>query len=70
MSVQAHKATSVQKVLNQKHCTKIYNRFTGYSTQDCLCVFCLYYENKRSLCPLDKCCCLEERILARKRERN
>ncbi len=48
--------------------TRIYNRFTGYTTEDCACEYCLHYGGKERLCMLDECCCMEERAEALKRE--
>lgn len=48
--------------------TRIYNRFTGYTTEDCRCEWCLHRGGKERPCLLDECCCMEERMEAAKRE--
>jgi hypothetical protein len=48
--------------------TRIQNRFTGYSTEDCGCVYCLYYGGKKKGCMTHECCCLEERAQALEQE--
>ncbi len=48
--------------------TRIYNRFTGYTTEDCSCEYCLYKGGKERPCLLDECCCMEERQAASQRE--
>ncbi len=38
-------------------------RWPGYTTQDCSCVYCLYYGGRKGgyiNCLLDECCCKEE----------
>jgi hypothetical protein len=40
--------------------TRIYNRFQDYTTEDCNCVYCLYYGGKRVGCTLIACCCMRE----------
>ena len=40
------------------------NRFTGYSLEDCDCSLCLHYAGKRNSCPLDTCCCEDEKMEA------
>lgn len=53
-----------------KNNTKIYNRFKGYTLEDCSCKYCLYYSGKRKhKCLLDKCVCKEEIELARHNEK-
>lgn len=55
-----------------KNNTKIYNRFQGYSLEDCDCRYCLYYGGKRKgkiTCLADNCVCKEEIKEARRRER-
>ena len=42
-----------------KH-TRIYNRFQ-YHAEDMDCAYCLYFEEKRRVCPLGECCCEEEK---------
>lgn len=50
--------------------TRIQDRFTGYSVEDCACIYCLYYTgDKNAPCYLKKCCCEQERIEAAIRER-
>lgn len=48
--------------------TRIYNRFKGYTTEDCSCKYCLHKGGKKRPCLLDKCCCADERAEALKRE--
>lgn len=48
--------------------TRIYNRFAGYTTEDCACEYCLYYAGKKKGCAIPECCCLEERRQAYERE--
>ena len=50
--------------------TKIYNRFKGYTVEDCDCIFCLHYDDVKKRCPLPKCCCEEERAQAIGREKD
>lgn len=55
-----------------KNNTKIYNKFEGYTTQDCDCRYCLYYGGNRKskvICLADSCVCKEEIKEARRRER-
>ena len=47
--------------------TYIYNRFSGYTTEDCSCEWCLYVARGRR-CTLDICCCIDERAEALDRE--
>ena len=56
-----------------KQTTRRYNKFSGYSLEDCDCRLCLYYGGKRKrkvICLADECVCKEEIIKARRRERN
>ena len=56
-----------------KQTTRRYNKFSGYSLEDCDCRYCLYYGGKRKrrvICLADECVCKEEIIKARRRERN
>ena len=56
-----------------KQTTRRYNKFSGYSLEDCDCRYCLYYGGKRKrrvICFADECVCKEEIIKARRRERN
>lgn len=48
--------------------TRIYNRFQGYSLEDCACKYCLHYSRKTG-CKLSECCCAEEKRQALERER-
>jgi len=47
--------------------THIFDRFKGYSTEDCACEYCLYI-GKKGRCLLNECCCAEERQTALERE--
>jgi len=49
--------------------THIFNRFTGYSTADCACRFCLHYRGKKRACSLEACCCDDIRQEAQRREK-
>ncbi len=56
-----------------KQTTRRYNKFSGYSLEDCDCRYCLYYGGKRKrrvICLADECVCKEEIKKARRRERN
>ena len=56
-----------------KHTTRRYNKFSGYSLEDCDCRYCLYYGGKRKrrvICLADECVCKEEIKKARRRERS
>ena len=56
-----------------KQTTRRYNKFSGYSLEDCDCRYCLYYGGKRKrrvICLADECVCKEEIIKARHRERS
>lgn len=44
-----------------KRNSKGVDRFTGYSTEDCDCKYCLHYAGKSKPCPLETCCCDDER---------
>ena len=48
--------------------THVYDRWPGYSVADCQCCYCLYYPGKNKPCPLEVCCCAEEREEAFRRE--
>ena len=51
---------------------RIYNRWTGYSVEDCDCRYCLYYGGKRHgeiRCLVDECVCKEELKIAAAKER-
>ena len=46
-----------------KNNTKIYNRFKGFTLEDCDCRYCLYYGGRRKgkvNCLADECVCAEE----------
>lgn len=50
--------------------TKIYNKFTGYTLEDCDCKYCVYYGGKKKgkiICLTEKCCCEEEKAEALRR---
>ena len=50
--------------------TKIYNKFTGYTLEDCDCKYCVYYGGKKKgkiICLTEKCCCEEEKAEAIRR---
>jgi hypothetical protein len=47
-----------------KNSVRIYNRWLGYSIQDCSCAYCLWYLGKKRGCALPECCCMEERLEA------
>ena len=49
--------------------THIYNKFKWWSVDDCSCIYCLHYPGKNKPCPLEICCCIEEREEALRRER-
>jgi len=48
--------------------TRIYNRWQGYTLADCACEYCANYPGKDKPCPLEVCCCAEERREAFLRE--
>jgi hypothetical protein len=48
--------------------THIYNRWQGYTEADCDCRWCVHYAGKNRPCPLEVCCCAEEREDAVRRE--
>jgi len=37
------------------------NKWHGYYTEDCVCIYCLYYGGNKQGCKLDKCCCEAEK---------
>jgi hypothetical protein len=41
--------------------THIYNRWQGYTSDDCACEYCLYFDEAEKICCIDICCCLEEK---------
>ncbi len=46
-----------------KNNTKIYNRFKGFTLEDCDCRYCLYYGGRRKgkvSCLVDECVCADE----------
>jgi len=46
--------------------TMIYDKFQGYSTEDCSCDYCLY--KTKDGCSLEICCCADEKAEALRRE--
>ena len=55
-----------------KNNTKIYNRFKGFTLEDCECRYCLYYGDRRkgkTNCLADECVCAEEICQAKERYR-
>ncbi len=68
MSKRKSKAVSSTKLPKKTPFTRIQNRFTGYSTEDCDCRWCRWYGGKRRGCTIVECCCLEERAQALERE--
>ena len=51
---------------------RIYDRWPGYSVEDCDCKYCLYYGGSKGgevNCLLDECCCKEELMEAIVREK-
>lgn len=49
--------------------TRRLNRFKGYTLEDCACNLCLHYAGRYKPCPLEVCCCAEERQQAIENER-
>lgn len=52
---------------------RIYNKWRGYTLEDCDCRYCLYYGGRRKnkiTCIADSCVCKDEIREARRRERN
>ena len=39
----------------------IYNKFPGYTLEDCDCTLCLHYAGRGNPCPLEVCCCEDEK---------
>ncbi|MDL2293801.1 hypothetical protein LJC60_04135 [Ruminococcaceae bacterium OttesenSCG-928-D13] len=37
------------------------NKFNGYTLEDCDCKLCLHYAGKGKPCPLETCCCEDEK---------
>ncbi len=55
-----------------KNNTKIYNKFEGYTLEDCNCKYCLYFGGRRRAkvkCLAGKCVCKEKIEAARRKER-
>ena len=48
--------------------TRIYSKWQGYSLADCACEVCANYAGKKKPCPLEVCCCVQERTDAISRE--
>ena len=48
--------------------TRIYSKWQGYSLANCACELCANYAGKRQPCPLEVCCCAQERADALCRE--
>jgi len=44
--------------------TRIINKFQGYSIADCACELCIHYAGRSSPCPLEICCCIDEKAEA------
>ena len=52
--------------------TKIYNRFKGFTLEDCDCRYCLYYGGRgkgKVNCLADECICADEIRQAKERDR-
>ena len=50
---------------------RIYNKFKGYTLEDCDCRYCLYYGGRRKgkvICLADECVCTDEIRQAKKRK--
>ena len=45
------------------------NKFPGYSLEDCQCIYCLHYAGRGKPCPLESCCCENEKQEAVEREK-
>lgn len=43
------------------------DKFAGYSAEDCKCQYCLHYAGKGKPCPLELCCCEDEKKQALER---
>ncbi len=69
MAKRRKRAAPASKLPRHTPFTRIQDRFTGYSTEDCSCIYCLYYGGKKKGCTIDECCCLEERAQALMREK-
>jgi len=46
--------------------TRVYEKFQGYTTEDCSCDYCLY--KTKAGCSLAVCCCADEKTKALFRE--
>ena len=46
---------------------RIYDKWQGYSLDDCSCEYCLY-RTKKGDCSLDECCCVAEKLGALQRD--
>lgn len=60
------------KERTMKNNTKIYNRFKGFTLEDCDCRYCLYYGGRRKgnvNCLADECVCADEIRQAKERYR-
>lgn len=49
--------------------TRRYNRFKGYTLKDCACEYCLHFAGRKKPCPLEVCCCADEKRQAIEHER-
>lgn len=49
---------------------RIYNKFSGYTLEDCDCRYCLHYGGKQRGCLINACVCTKEIEEARRRERS
>ncbi len=50
---------------------RIYNKFKGYTLEDCDCRYCLYYGGRRKgkiICLVDECVCADEIRQAKKQK--
>ena len=50
---------------------RIYNKYKGYTLEDCDCRYCLYYGGRRKgkvTCLSDECVCADEIRQAKKRK--
>jgi hypothetical protein len=52
--------------LNSK--VRMTDRFKKYTSEDCSCIYCLFYAGRGKLCPLETCCCEQERAEALEQE--
>jgi len=48
--------------------TRIVDKFVGYSVEDCSCELCVHYAGHGESCPLEVCCCADEKVEALIRE--